>query len=59
MLVLYVVVWQGLNIYKKIVRWETFWDSVKLAWDWNFVDALGPTDAIKTKPKSNTAHSSS
>ena len=38
----------------KIVSWETFLDSVKLAWDSTFVDALGPRDAVKPKPKSNT-----
>ena len=43
------------NIAKKL-GWETFWDpdSVKFTWDSTFVDALGPRDAIKIKPKSNT-----
>ena len=39
-----------------MISWETFWDSVKLAWDSTFVDALGPRDVLKTKPKSNTEH---
>ena len=39
------------NIY---IGWETFRDSVKFTWDSTFVDALGPMDAIKIKPKSNT-----
>ena len=43
------------NIAKKI-GWETFWDSVKFAWDSTFVDALGPRDAIEIKPKSNTVY---
>ena len=42
------------NIAQKFVSWETFWDSVKLAWDSTFVDALGPKDSLKMKPKSNT-----
>ena len=43
------------NIAKKL-GWETFWDSVKFTWDSTFVDALGPSDPIEIKPKSNTGH---
>ena len=44
-----------LNIAKKKLGWETYWDSVKFTWDSTFVDALGPRDPIEIKPKSNTA----
>ena len=43
-----------LNIAKNISMEITFRDSVKIAWDSTFVDALGPRDAIEINHKSNT-----
>ena len=44
-----------LNIAKNTSMETTFRDSVKIAWDSTFVDALGPRDTIEINPKSNTA----
>ena len=41
----------------KNVSLETFWDSIKLAWNSTYVDAMVPRDAVNIKPKSNTDHS--
>ena len=46
-----------LNIAKNTSMEITFQDSVKIAWDSTFVDALGPRDAIEINPKSNTDYS--
>ena len=43
------------NIAKNFVSWEIFGDSLKLAWDSTLVDALGPKDSVKMKPKSNVS----